>query len=97
MRTLAADPASSLAESSLGRTIATTATDIWNDSCAIDELEAAHFPDFVRAFEPDGLAPTEFDTFLPTVRTLRAFIASYPELLHLVTDAALPNPDLGPS
>jgi transaldolase len=30
-----------LADTPLGRTIATTATDIWNDSCAIDELEYA--------------------------------------------------------
>ena len=30
-----------LADSPLGRTIATTATDIWNDSCAVDELEYA--------------------------------------------------------
>src|SRR5688572_21575382 len=30
-----------LADSPLGRTIASTATDIWNDSCAIDELEYA--------------------------------------------------------
>jgi transaldolase len=30
-----------LAGSPLGRTIATTATDIWNDSCAVDELEYA--------------------------------------------------------
>lgn len=30
-----------LAKSPLGRTIATTATDIWNDSCAIDELDYA--------------------------------------------------------
>jgi transaldolase len=30
-----------LAESPLGRTISATATDIWNDSCAADELEYA--------------------------------------------------------
>jgi transaldolase len=30
-----------LADTPLGRTIATTATDIWNDSCAVDELEYA--------------------------------------------------------
>lgn len=30
-----------LADSPLGRTIAETATDIWNDSCAVDELEYA--------------------------------------------------------
>ncbi|MDQ6795386.1 MAG: transaldolase family protein [Chloroflexota bacterium] len=52
------------------------------------------FPDFVRAYEPDGLAIDEFDTFGPTVRTLRAFIASYHELLHAVSDAMLPNPDV---
>ena len=40
--------------------------------------------------------PDEFDRFPPTVRTLRAFIASYHELLHLVSDAVLPNPDLKP-
>jgi transaldolase len=36
----------------------------------------------------------EFDTFGPTVRTLRAFIASYHDLLHAVTEAVLPNPDV---
>ena len=58
----------------------------------VDELRAA-FPDFVRAYEPDGLTVAEFDTWGPTVRTLRAFIGSYHELLHLVTDALLPDPD----
>lgn len=58
----------------------------------IDELVAA-FPDFRRAYEPDGLAMDEFDGFPPTVRTLRAFVASYHDLLAAVTDAQLPNPD----
>ena len=58
----------------------------------VDEL-VKHFPDFVRAYEPDGLALAEFDTWGPTVRTLRAFIGSYHELLHMVSDALLPNPD----
>ena len=62
----------------------------------VDELRR-RFPDFVRAYEPDGLAPAEFDTFPPTARTLRAFITSYHELLHQVTDAMIPNPDLRPS
>jgi transaldolase len=56
-----------------------------------------HFPDFVRAYEPDGLAIDEFDSFPPSVRTLRQFIASYHELLHAVGEALLPNPDLRPS
>lgn len=63
------------------------------DPAIVDAL-AGHFPDFVRAYEPDGLTLDEFDTFPPTVRTLRQFIASYHDLLHLVTDAILPNPDL---
>jgi transaldolase len=65
------------------------------DPSVVREL-ATHFPDFARAYEPDGLTRAEFDTFPPTVRTLRAFIASYHELLHLVTEAALPNPDVKP-
>lgn len=58
----------------------------------VDELRA-HLPDFARAYEPDGLAVADFDAWGPTVRTLRAFIGSYHELLHLVSDALLPNPD----
>ena len=58
----------------------------------VDEL-ARRFPDFLAAYEPDGLSVAEFDTWAPTVRTLRAFIGSYHELLHLVTDALLPSPD----
>jgi transaldolase len=59
----------------------------------VDELVAL-FPDFVRAYEPNGLDVAEFDQFGPTVRTLRTFIASYHDLLHQVSDALLPNPDL---
>ena len=62
------------------------------DPAIVSEL-SAHFPDFVRAYEPDGLSRDIFDTFPPTARTLRAFIASYHELLHAVTDAMIPNPD----
>jgi transaldolase len=65
------------------------------DSTYVDDL-LAHFDDFRRAYEPDGLTVDEFDTFPPTVRTLRGFIASYHDLLHAVTDAQLPNPDLKP-
>jgi transaldolase len=63
------------------------------DPAILDELRT-RFPDFVRAYEPDGLARAEFDAFPPTARTLRAFIASYHELLHQVTDAMIPNPDV---
>lgn len=58
----------------------------------LDELQA-RLPDFVRAYEPEGLSIAEFDGFGATARTLRAFIASYQELLNHVTDALIPNPD----
>ena len=38
----------------------------------------------------------EFDGFPATARTLRAFITSYHELLHVVSDAVIPNPDARP-
>lgn len=51
------------------------------------------FPDFVRAYEADGMTPEEFDTFGPTVRTLRSFISSYHDLVAVVRDFMLPDPD----
>ncbi len=52
-----------------------------------------HIPDFRRAWEPDGLTPSEFDTFGATVRTLRGFIGSYWDLVKVIDDTLLPNPD----
>ena len=66
------------------------------DPVYVDQLRGA-FPDFEKAYEPDGLTVDEFDSYPPTVRTLRAFIASYHELLAAVTDAQLPNPDVARS
>jgi transaldolase len=66
------------------------------DPAIVAELSRA-FPDFVRAHEPDGLRVDEFDAFPPTARTIRAFIASYHELLHQVGDAMIPNPDVRPA
>jgi transaldolase len=59
----------------------------------LDELYRK-FPDFRRAYDEDGMTVDEFDTFGPTVRTLRAFISSYHELQGLVRDFMLPNPDV---
>jgi transaldolase len=63
------------------------------DPVYVEQLGAA-FPDFERAYQPDGLTIDEFDDFPPTVRTLRTFIASYHDLLAAVTDAMLPSPDV---
>jgi transaldolase len=52
------------------------------------------FPDFRRAYEVDGMTVDEFDTFGPTVRTLRAFIQSLRDLTAVIRDYMLPNPDV---
>jgi len=52
------------------------------------------FADFRRAYDADGLTLAEFDTFGPTVRTLRGFISAYHDLLAIVRDFMLPNPDV---
>src|SRR5580692_11652955 len=51
------------------------------------------FPDFKRAYNEDGLTVSEFDTFGPTVRTLRQFLEACHELSTRVRDRMLPNPD----
>ncbi len=53
------------------------------------------FPDFVRAYADGGLAIDEFDTFGPTVRTLRQFIEAGHQLEAQIRDVMLPNPDNG--
>ena len=57
---------------------------------AVAQLER-HFPDFVKAYEPDGLTVDEFDAWPPTARTLRQFVASWHELL--IRDERLTDDD----
>ena len=52
------------------------------------------FPEFGRAYAEEGLSPSEFDAFAPTVRTLRQFIEACHELASQVRNIMLPNPDL---
>jgi transaldolase len=49
--------------------------------------------DFRRAYSEDGIAISEFNSFAPTRRTLRQFIAACGELDSIVRDVLLPNPD----
>ena len=51
------------------------------------------FPDFARAYNENGLSPQQFDTFPPTVRTLRQFVEACHEMAGHVRDLMLPNPD----
>jgi transaldolase len=62
------------------------------DAAVVDQL-LDHFPDFRRAYSEDGLTIEEFDTFAPTVRTLRQFIAACTDLAGLVRDVTLPEPN----
>jgi len=57
----------------------------------VDQL-LGHFPDFRRAYSEEGLTIDEFDSFAPTVRTLRQFIAACTDLDGLVRDVMLPDP-----
>jgi len=49
--------------------------------------------DFRRAYAEDGLSVEEFDSFPPTRRTLRQFIAACHDLDGQIREFMLPNPD----
>jgi transaldolase len=59
----------------------------------IVELLLRKFPDFGRAYNENGLALNEFDSFGPTARTLRQFIQACTDLDALILDFLVPNPD----
>ncbi len=70
--------------------------DRWHDpvpSVYVDEL-MARVPEFVKAYEPEALTPAQFDTYGATMRTLRAFVSSYWELVAIIDDLLIPNPDV---
>lgn len=61
------------------------------DPAIIESLSAA-LPDFVRAYQPDGMTPQEFDDFGATRKTLRQFLGADEELDQLVRDILIPAP-----
>ena len=56
----------------------------------LDALQT--MPEFVKAYEPDGLTPDEFLTYGATARTLRQFLAADEELDQIVRDILVPAP-----
>jgi transaldolase len=58
----------------------------------VDDL-LARIPDYRSAYEPDALTVDKFETYGPTVRTLRIFIGSYHDLMAAVRDVMLPDPE----
>jgi transaldolase len=63
------------------------------DSKIVEEL-SSKFVDFRRAYTEGGLTKEEFDSFGPSRRTLRQFIAACHDLDGIVRDFLLPNPDV---
>ncbi|MCL2580125.1 MAG: transaldolase family protein [Oscillospiraceae bacterium] len=43
-----------------------------------------HFPDFDRAYQPDGIEPEEFEFYGATNRTLKQFLSGYDKMISLV-------------
>ncbi len=70
--------------------------DRWSDPVPQSPLEElmAQVPEFRKAYEPDGLSIAEFDTYGATMRTLRAFVASYWELVGTIDELMVPDPDV---
>ncbi len=62
------------------------------DPAIIAELQAK-LPDFVHAYEPDGLSIADFDSFGPVRRTLRSFIGAWYDFVGVVRDVMVPDPD----
>ncbi len=66
--------------------------DIPVDPDIIDELYRK-FLDFRRSYDEDGMTIDEFDQYGPNRVMLRFFISSYYELLGVIREFMLPNPD----
>jgi len=62
------------------------------DPAIIEELEEK-FVDFRRAYDEHGMKPEEFDAYGATRRTLRQFCKAADDIVALVRDLMIPNPD----
>jgi transaldolase len=51
-------------------------------------------PEFRKAYDVDGLTLPEFDAYGATVRTLRGFTASFYDLVAIIRNYMLPDPDV---
>jgi len=48
-----------------------------------------HFPDFNKAYDPDGMKPEEFDKYGATRRTLMQFLNGYDKMVGIVRDVMI--------
>lgn len=63
------------------------------DPVILSEL-TKRFPEFVRAYEPEGLKPAEFASYGATARTLRSFISGYEGTMGIIRNFMIPDPDV---
>jgi len=65
-----------------------------DDPVAKDVVDTLYekFPDFRRAFDPDGMTIGEFQNFGATRKTLRQFLAACADLEGVVRDVLVPDP-----
>jgi transaldolase len=63
------------------------------DERVLEELEGK-FEDFRRAYAENGMTAEEFDVFGATRRTLRQFSKAVDDLVGLIRDQMIPNPDV---
>ena len=50
-------------------------------------------PEFVKGYEADGITIEDFDSYGAVRRTLRSFIAAWYDVVAIVRDVMIPNPD----
>jgi transaldolase len=62
------------------------------DAAIVEEL-SRKYEDFRRAYDERGMSPAEFDGFGATRRTLRQFSKATDDLVLLIRDLMIPNPD----
>jgi len=62
------------------------------DSAIVEEL-SRKYVDFRRAYEENGMSPAEFDAYPCTRRTLRQFSKAVDDLVALIRDQMIPDPD----
>jgi transaldolase len=63
------------------------------DLSVVAQLEDK-FEDFRRAYHENGMKVEEFDDYGATRRTLRQFCKATEDLVSLVRDYIIPNPDI---
>ena len=52
------------------------------------------FPDFVKAYDENGLNPDEFDSYGATRRTLLQFLAAYDDVVKIIRGIMISDPDI---